>query len=36
MTKYVNINGIIRYYPNGYEAAEVVAEKAAKPKKKKA
>lgn len=34
MTKYVNINGVIHYYPNGYEAEKVVVKKAAKKTKK--
>ena len=36
MTKYVKIDGVVRYFPNGYEAAKEVADKPAKPKKKKA
>ena len=34
MTKYVKIDGVVRYFPNGYEAAKKVAEKPAKKGKK--
>lgn len=36
MTKYVKIDGVVRYFPNGYEAEREVAGKASKPKKEKA
>lgn len=35
MTKYVKIDGVVRYFPNGYEAAKEVADKTPKPKKGK-
>ena len=35
MTKYVKIDRIVRYFPNGYEAAKEVAGKSAKPAKPK-
>ena len=34
ITKYVKIDGVVRYFPNGYEAAKGVATKPA-PKKDK-
>ena len=34
MTKYVKIDGVVRYFPNGYEAAKEVVGKTA-PKKGK-